>query len=122
LVASLGLVVSGRLVSPAGAHPHDGAAEFRKEVTVRGIVQHLDKLQRIADRNNGTRASGTPGFKKSVDYVVERLRDAGYRPTVQAFQFPFFQQLASPRAPTTSSPTSRAPVTSRRRCSRPTTS
>jgi Zn-dependent M28 family amino/carboxypeptidase len=42
-----------------------------------------------------------------VDYVVERLRRAGYHPRVQAFEFPFFQQLG----PTTFEQVSPNPAT-----------
>ena len=58
-----------------------------------GVIEHLEALQEVADDNGDTRASGTSGYEGSVDYVVERLRAAGYRPEVQEFTFPFFQQL-----------------------------
>lgn len=63
-------------------------------VTVEGVRQHQAALQKIANRNDGTRASGTPGFDASVDYVVKKMRKAGYRVTVDPFLFDFFQQLA----------------------------
>jgi hypothetical protein len=62
----------------------------------RGVRVHHEALQRIADRNGGTRASGTPGYDASADYVVRTLRAAGYRPVVQQFEFPFFQELSDP--------------------------
>jgi Zn-dependent M28 family amino/carboxypeptidase len=64
------------------------------QVDVDGIVDHLEALQEVADDNDGTRASGTPGYEASVDYVVRRLQQAGYSPRVQEFTFPFFQQLS----------------------------
>ena len=91
-VIGLGLLASTFLVTPASARSHPDVGDFRRAVTVRGIVHHLDALADIANDNGGTRASGTPGYEDSVDYVVHRLRRAGYRPTVQAFEFPFFQQ------------------------------
>ena len=39
---------------------------------------HLEALQRIADENGGHRASSSPGYESSVDYVVGVLRSAGY--------------------------------------------
>ena len=39
---------------------------------------HLEELQRIADNNDGNRASPGPGYDASVDYVVGILRNAGY--------------------------------------------
>ena len=67
---------------------------YLEQVSVPGITKHLEALQRIADLNGGTRASGTPGYLASVRYVVGQLRAAKYNPTVQAFNFNFFRQLA----------------------------
>ena len=57
------------------------------------VLEHLGVFQAIAHANNGNRASGTPGYRGSVDYVLGRLRAAGYTPRVQAFAFPFFQEV-----------------------------
>ncbi len=57
------------------------------------MLEHLEVFQAIANANDGNRASGTPGYRGSVDYVVGRLRAAGYAPRVQEFTFPFFQAL-----------------------------
>ena len=84
---------SGR--QPHQHHRPQGAAGLVRAVELDGVLEHLDALQAIADENGGTRASGTPGFEASVDYVVERLEDAGYHPDVQEFTFPFFQQLSA---------------------------
>ncbi|WCI08711.1 M20/M25/M40 family metallo-hydrolase [Arthrobacter sp. OVS8] len=48
---------------------------------------HLEALQRIADDNDGNRASGTSGYEASARYVEEQLRAAGYTPVRQAFTF-----------------------------------
>jgi Zn-dependent M28 family amino/carboxypeptidase len=71
-------------------------AKFRKDVTVNGIMAHQRALQSIANANGSTRASGTPGFDASADYVSKRLKKAGYKVTEQEFIFPFFQSLAAP--------------------------
>jgi Zn-dependent M28 family amino/carboxypeptidase len=63
-------------------------------VTVGGILGHERVFQRIANQNGGTRASGTPGYEASADYVKRRLQAAGYTVTEQTFIFPFFQELA----------------------------
>jgi Zn-dependent M28 family amino/carboxypeptidase len=78
----------------AKANPSEQSRDFRRAVTVRGVAQHLDALQAVADANNGNRASGTPGYAASRDYVVQKLRAAGYRPTVQAFQHNYFRENA----------------------------
>lgn len=58
------------------------AAEFagslRDKVTVDAMMAHLQKLQDIADANNGTRAIGTPGYDASVEYVAGTLREHGF--------------------------------------------
>ena len=91
VTASTGTVAEAK-AKPAKQHPPKSSKEFRKAVTVRGVAQHLDALQAVADANGGTRASGTPGYTASRQYVVQKLRAAGYRPTVQAFEFPYFSE------------------------------
>lgn len=65
-------------------------------VTVEGVREHQAAFQAIADANGGIRTSGTPGYDRSVDYVVERMEAAGYNVTVQEFQFQTFISLAPP--------------------------
>jgi Zn-dependent M28 family amino/carboxypeptidase len=76
------------------AAPQDPSEQLREAVTLKNIRKHQQALQRIADANGGTRASGTPGYDRSVDYVVRQLRDAKYNPTVVPFDFDFFRELA----------------------------
>jgi len=66
---------------------------LRKAVTLDGVREHQAALQSIADLNNGTRVSGTPGYDVSVDYVVGKLEDAGYDVTRQPFDFDYFEEL-----------------------------
>ena len=63
------------------------------KVTLGGVMQHLRRFEQIGDRN-GDRSAGTRGYKASRNYVVKRLRRAGYEPTVQGFNFPYFAQTA----------------------------
>ena len=53
----------------------------------RDVAAHLEALQRVADANDGNRASGTPGYEESARYVEEQLRAAGYSPVRQTFSF-----------------------------------
>ena len=56
-------------------------------VTEAGAFTHLQALQQIADQHGGNRASPSPGYDASVDYVVGVMRKAGYdvsTPTYQA--------------------------------------
>jgi Zn-dependent M28 family amino/carboxypeptidase len=67
---------------------------LRQGVTVGGILAHERVLQRIANQNGGTRASGTPGYGKSATYVINTMKRAGYNVRKQKFLFPFFRELA----------------------------
>jgi Zn-dependent M28 family amino/carboxypeptidase len=60
------------------------------------MMQHEQALQDIASANGNTRASGTPGYLASVNYVVDQLEAAGYEPVVQPFDFAFFQEFGTP--------------------------
>ncbi|WP_370830075.1 M28 family peptidase [Kocuria sediminis] len=57
------------------------------------VMRHLEVFQAVAHANDGNRASGTPGYRGSMDYVLGRLRAAGYAPRVQTFSFPFFREV-----------------------------
>src|SRR5688500_18891931 len=50
------------------AVPTDTSA-LREAVTADAIMDHLAELQKIADNNGDTRASGTPGYGLSIDYI-----------------------------------------------------
>ena len=65
-------------------------------VTAERIHRHLERLQAIASRNDDTRALGTPGYKASVRYVVDRLRRAHYHPVVQEFTANLFEEHSDP--------------------------
>ena len=96
-LATTGVLLSVGLLSPIQAFAIDdvNTAKLRKAVTVSGILQHERALQRIANQNDGTRASGTPGFAASADYVVKKLRKAGYKVKRQTFTFPFFRDVGA---------------------------
>lgn len=70
-------------------------AKLLKAVTVSGILQHERALQRIANNNGGTRASGTPGYDASAAYVSDQLRKAGYTVTAQPFDFPYYEETGA---------------------------
>ncbi|WP_049562555.1 M28 family metallopeptidase [Nonomuraea sp. SBT364] len=78
------------LVTPAQADP--SPSSLSRSVKAQLVTRHLEAFQRIADANGGTRASGTPGYDASRDYVASQLRRAGYQVTLQPFDFPFFQE------------------------------
>ncbi len=87
-------VVATAAPAPAQAVDEVNTKKLRDAVTVNGILAHERVLQRIANENEGTRASGLPGYDASVDYAVNRLKRAGYQVRTQEFTFPFFRELA----------------------------
>ncbi|WP_049822318.1 M28 family peptidase [Arthrobacter sp. H41] len=100
LAGGLALVASGGLAANAGP-THENSTnnttqKLRTAVSVENVVGHLDALDTIAEANGNTRASGTKGYSESVDYIVGKLKAAGYSPTIQTFQFPFYAQLSDP--------------------------
>lgn len=68
------------------------SAALRAQVGVPGMRAHLVALQRIADANGGSRASGTPGYDASARYVRDRLARAGYRARLSPFPFTSYRE------------------------------
>lgn len=101
------IVMSMATAVPSAAVDDVGTRKLRAAVTVSGILGHTHVLQRIASRNAGIRAAGTPGFTASADYVTATMRAAGYAVHTQPFNFPFYRQTAPPTL-TEVSPATRA--------------
>jgi Zn-dependent M28 family amino/carboxypeptidase len=103
LVAVLGLLAAALLPVPAAVAAPAEACDRRTNntyqkllecVTLEGVREHQAQFQKIADANDdpfypGTRAAGTEGYAESVEYVAGLLREAGYRVTLDEFQFEF---------------------------------
>jgi Zn-dependent M28 family amino/carboxypeptidase len=75
---------AARSASPTGA--------LARAITPKRLRAHLSALEAIARRNGGTRAAGTPGYSKSVQYVGRQLGKAGYRPRLNTFSFLYFRE------------------------------
>ena len=93
-LVALGLGATGlALISPAEAahsrcsRTNNSIRKLLECVTLEGVLEHEQAFQDIADENGGTRASGTPGYDASVDYVARPLTAAGYNVTSQEFPF-----------------------------------
>ena len=100
LVIGIALAIgSSAMGGPKGPKAPQAAkisAELRAAVTTKGIFKHLIKLQAIADRYDGTRAAGTPGFDVSANYVARKLAGYGWKVKRQPFEFEqFFQDAPS---------------------------
>lgn len=96
--AAVVLTSSMLVTAPAEAgNKHDKSgvdtSRLTKAVTVNGQLKTMRQLQVIANRNEGTRASGLPGYDQSADYVVRELRKAGYKVKQQTFTFAFSRDL-----------------------------
>jgi Zn-dependent M28 family amino/carboxypeptidase len=95
VLATTGSVSVASPSSAANRSPND-SSRLRKAVSVRGIVKHQAKLERIANRNrvNGipTRATGTAGHVASVRYVVRTMKRAGFKVRLQPFTTSIFTE------------------------------
>ncbi|MFI5915881.1 M28 family metallopeptidase [Dactylosporangium sp. NPDC051541] len=65
-------------------------------MTVEGITEHQRDLQRVADRNGGTRATRTSGYLASAAYVKSTLERAGYNVHYEMFNMPEWRETAPP--------------------------
>ena len=83
-------------VGTANAAVPTDTSDLREAVTAGAIMEHLAALQKIADNNGGTRASGTPGYDASIEYLEATLEAAGYEVTIQDFTFNSFEELSDP--------------------------
>ncbi|HEY5881731.1 MAG TPA: hypothetical protein VIU11_22670, partial [Nakamurella sp.] len=102
-VAMTGLLLTVLLPATAAQAKPGNACENRNNntyakllecVTLEGVRAHQEQFQKIADSNDdpfypGSRAAGTKGYADSVEYVAGKLRQAGYRVTLNEFDFEF---------------------------------
>src|SRR5690349_4089712 len=70
-------------------------------ITTDDLWNHMKALQAIADANPGadghpSRNSGEPGYKKSVDYVADAMRKAGYDVKLQPYTFTYSSYIGTP--------------------------
>ncbi|NHC44958.1 M20/M25/M40 family metallo-hydrolase [Motilibacter aurantiacus] len=75
-----------------------GSAQLQQDVTLAGLLRHLQAFQEIADANGGNRFAGYPGHEDSAEYVYNLLDAAGYDVSYQHFPYSIadstFQQVA----------------------------
>lgn len=91
LAVSLATLASHSVAGPKSCdsrvnNTHDKLLEC---VTLDAVRRHQWALQEVADNNNGIRATGTPGYSASVQYVVDMLTAAGYTPELNSFEFTY---------------------------------
>ncbi|WFB08302.1 M28 family metallopeptidase [Streptomyces sp. LX-29] len=97
------LLISSASAAPAqgAGHGEDPAKKARKLArqlvrasSAEGALDHLERLQEIAEESDGHRAAGSPGHNASAAYVYKLLRKAGYRVSYQPFEFTYTEALA----------------------------
>jgi Zn-dependent M28 family amino/carboxypeptidase len=80
----------------AAAPNNNNSQKLRAAVTLEGVRAHQAAWQEIATMSGGNRFAGLVGHDLSAQYVMSRLRDAGYHPTVHRFTYnAFFEQTPS---------------------------
>ncbi|HEX2131535.1 MAG TPA: M28 family metallopeptidase [Actinophytocola sp.] len=90
LAAATGLSLAAAPASAAQQFVPDGpklARQLVKKVSITNLNRHLIAFQRLADRNGGNRAAGSPGHVASAEYIATKLENAGYIVTRQEFPF-----------------------------------
>ena len=104
LLGVMALLSSLLAVGPVSAAPSKQGCESHNLNTIDKMLtcvnaddalEHLEVLQSIADANNGTRASGTPGYDASADYVAGLLQDAGLTVERQTFEITSYVENSS---------------------------
>jgi hypothetical protein len=95
-LAAVAATLIALLVPSATAAVDVDSSALRTAVTPEAIEDHLEAFDLIGSSNGGTRASGTPGYADSVDYVVDTLEAAGYVPAVQTFTYEQWSETAAP--------------------------
>ncbi|GAA2521212.1 M20/M25/M40 family metallo-hydrolase [Pilimelia columellifera] len=84
---TVGAAGPGQTPGPTPTTPAPGPVTVPKIDTAK-VKAHLQKFQQIADQNGGNRRSGRAGYTASVNYVVEKMKAAGYDVTTQACPSP----------------------------------
>jgi Zn-dependent M28 family amino/carboxypeptidase len=105
LVAAVGPVTptsAGAITSAeCAARVNDTPSKLVECIQTDDLWNHMKAFQQIADENPGpdghaSRNSGEPGYKASVDYVAQVMKDAGYNVTIQTYKFFYFAFTAIP--------------------------
>src|SRR3954469_12551391 len=83
------------------ARVNDTPSKLVECVQTNDLWNHMKAFQAIADANPGpdghqSRNSGEPGYKASVDYVANLMREAGYDATIQPYTFEYSSYVGTP--------------------------
>jgi hypothetical protein len=80
---------------------NDSPGKLVECVRTDDLWNHMQAFQAIADANPGadghpSRNAGEPGYKASVDYVANLMKQAGYNVQIQTYQFPYSSFVGTP--------------------------
>lgn len=80
---------------------NDAQSKLLECISEHDLWSHLKIFQQIADQNpdpdgHGNRNTGTTGYRASVDYVARLMRQAGYKVTIQSYDWRHFDVLRQP--------------------------
>jgi Peptidase family M28/PA domain len=84
------------------ARANDTPGKLLPCITKADLWEHMQAFQAIADANpspadgHPSRNSGEPGYKASVDYVAQVMKNAGYNVTIQPYKFTYYAYTAPP--------------------------
>ena len=70
---------------------------YRKTIKRSGLYKHCEMFQNVADIYGGIRASGSPGYVASMDYVLAKLTDAGYNVYTTDVIADYFDEVLPPK-------------------------
>src|SRR3954463_873427 len=101
-VALLAPASAGAVSSTAcNARVNDTPKKLVPCIRTGDLWNHMQAFQAIADANPGadghpSRNSGEPGYKASVDYVANLMKQAGYNVAIQTYTFPYSSFIGTP--------------------------
>jgi hypothetical protein len=80
---------------------NDTPAKLLECIQEPALFAHLVAFQAISDHHpgpdgHGDRDTGQPGYKASVDYVADLMRQAGYKVAVQTYNYTAFSVTGAP--------------------------
>ncbi len=95
------LMVTAGQVADCASRSVTSAGDLVGCITQAGLWAHMVAFQQIADANPGSdghpsRNSGEPGYLASVNYAADLLRAAGYRVTIQQYDYAYHGYASVP--------------------------
>ena len=86
LTRGLPAVLAGTALLAGGVAVASPAPAAAPDIPIAEVQAHLTALDEVAQANGGNRAHGQPGQKATIDYLKEKLDEAGFETTVQEFE------------------------------------